>query len=66
MTRLLIYSVPRQINNMNQSKYINNRKYKQLGFTLLELLMVIAVIGVLASIAVPRLQTTHKKRNLLR
>ena len=61
MTRLLIYSVPRQINNMNQSKYINNRKYKQLGFTLLELLMVIAVIGVLASIAVPRLQNYSQK-----
>ena len=43
---------------MNLSKYT---KVKQAGFTLLELLMVIAVIGILATIAVPRLQDYSNK-----
>lgn len=43
---------------MNLSKYT---KVKQAGFTLLELLMVIAVIGILATIAVPRLQNYSNK-----
>lgn len=48
---------------MNQSKYIKNNTAKnaQSGFTLLELLMVIAVIGILATIAVPRLQNYSQK-----
>ena len=37
------------------------RLARQSGFTLLELLMVIAVIGVLASLAVPRFQNTTQK-----
>ena len=45
---------------MNQSKYIKIQN-KQAGFTLLELLMVIAVIGILATIAVPRLQNYSQK-----
>ena len=43
---------------MNHSKYI---KIKQSGFTLLELLMVIAVVGILTTLAVPRLQSYSQK-----
>ena len=48
---------------MIQSKYIKyqSKQIKQAGFTLLELLMVIAVIGILATIAVPRLQNYSQK-----
>ena len=45
---------------MIQSKYIKHQS-KQVGFTLLALLMVIAVIGILATIAVPRLQNYSQK-----
>ena len=43
----------------NQTK--NWKTRKQSGFTLLELLVVIAVIGILASLAVPRFQNQLKK-----
>lgn len=48
---------------MIQSKHIKyqSKQIKQAGFTLLELLMVIAVIGILATIAVPRLQNYSNK-----
>ena len=43
------------------SKLRKKSLHRQKGFTLLELLMVIAVIGILASIAVPRFQNATEK-----
>lgn len=43
------------------SKLASKPVKHQKGFTLLELLMVIAVIGILASIAVPRFQNYNQK-----
>ena len=46
-------------------RLLNKKLHNQLGFTLLELLVVIAVIGVLASLAVPRLQSQVQKARFL-
>ena len=49
---------------MNE-RLINKKIRSQMGFTLLELLVVFAVIGVLASLAVPRLQSQVQKARFI-
>ena len=46
---------------MDYKKQLNTQAHKQRGFTLVELLFVIAIIGIVAAIAIPFFQNYMKK-----
>lgn len=47
-----------------QRKWTTQQKQRRIGFTLLEVLIVLAIIGVIAAMAIPQLLGQQKKANI--
>ncbi|MEM7234484.1 MAG: prepilin-type N-terminal cleavage/methylation domain-containing protein, partial [Planctomycetota bacterium] len=48
---------------INQGDHMNNRTRQQNGFTILELMIVVAIIAIIASVALPSLANARKSAN---
>ena len=46
---------------LTPSKYLKNLNHKQSGFTLIEIMVVVVIIGILASVVVPRIMDNPDK-----